>query len=560
VANKFQIIIEANDRATRQLNKVNDQLSRFVRPFKELHRSTQAFAKASGLTSIGNQLERVTRAGGRMVEQLRSAAAPLLAIVGGGTLAGLVAFTNQWGVLGFNVGQTAQNLAVSTSHLQEMRGAAKLAGIETSVLDAGLQSLGDTMEDALYGRNQAALLMLNRLGIGIHKTATGAIDVERGFTDMARALSRAASPEVQRLIARQFGLEGLLPLLRRGPAGLRELTQEARRLGYVMDGNALKAADNFAMKMRELEVAGEGARNALGERLFPILIVGLNELTRWLESGGLDRFINKANQVADAFGGWRRVLVGLGILMGANLLAPVLQLALGFGGLAKSILLASGRLLALLGMAAGAPTALSGLLSSLGVIGAGVGGWMLGTWIYDNWIADRLSFGANGHAPVGIRQNNPLNLRKWGGMPVANGFAQFPSVTAGISAGARQLELYGQSGINTLSGIINKWAPSGDGNNVPAYIADVSQRTGFGANQVLNLEDEGTLTRLVSAMIQHESGQNPYSGAFIGNAVHQALEVHIHGAAPGTRVTARTSDGSRVPVRVNQTLHAVAAP
>jgi hypothetical protein len=275
-----------------------------------------------------------------------------------------------------------------------------------------------------------------------------------------------------------------------------------------------------------------------------------------VESGGLDRLITKIDGVAHSLGGWKNIAIGLGVVMSANLIAPVLQLGLAFGGLAKTLLLSSGRLLSFLGMAAGAPTALAGLMSSLAVLAAGAGGYAAGTWIYDKWIADHLSFGANGRAPVGIRQDNPLNLRSWGGVPTVNGFAQFPTVSAGIGAGATQLQLYGDRGINTLSGILSTWAPASDGNDVPAYIADVAQQTGFRPDEPLNLGDHGTLTRLVSAMIRHESGQNPYSQDFIGSAVHQAIEVHIHGAAPGTKVTARRADGSQVPVRINQSLPA----
>jgi len=154
--------------------------------------------------------------------------------------------------------------------------------------------------------------------------------------------------------------------------------------------------------------------------------------------------------------------------------------------------------------------------------------------------------------PIGIRQRNPGNLRSWGDAAVQNGFAVFKTASEGLSAMAGQLIRYGQSGANTIDSIISKWAPSEDGNNVGAYIADIVEKTGFKAKQMLNMYDPATLHALMNAMIFHEQGQNPYSSDLIDNSIwsrlsmpsfhpsvniNQKTDIHVE-ASPNSRDTA----------------------
>jgi hypothetical protein len=110
--------------------------------------------------------------------------------------------------------------------------------------------------------------------------------------------------------------------------------------------------------------------------------------------------------------------------------------------------------------------------------------------------------------------------------------AEFVNSSAGLSAMARQLKLYGSRGNDTVSGIISRFAPAKDGNNVPAYVRDVMARTGFRAGQHLNLQDPGVLSHLMNAMIWHEQGQNPYASSDVRAAATSAVRLtqtnHFH--------------------------------
>lgn len=115
-------------------------------------------------------------------------------------------------------------------------------------------------------------------------------------------------------------------------------------------------------------------------------------------------------------------------------------------------------------------------------------------------------------APRGIRNNNPLNIedgpftRSQPGYAGSDGrFAKFQTPEHGVSAANALLDSYGQNhGLNTVAGIVGRWAPVSDGNNVSAYAADVAGKLGIDPNTPIPPEMR---PQLVAAMAQHENGR-----------------------------------------------------
>lgn len=116
-------------------------------------------------------------------------------------------------------------------------------------------------------------------------------------------------------------------------------------------------------------------------------------------------------------------------------------------------------------------------------------------------------------APRNMRNNNPGNIedgpfaRSLPGYKGSDGrFAVFDSPEAGRVAQERLLGSYGARGINTVSKVINRWAPPSDNNPTEGYIAFVAQRLGVDPNQPLNLQDQGVARKLASAIEEFEGG------------------------------------------------------
>ncbi len=131
--------------------------------------------------------------------------------------------------------------------------------------------------------------------------------------------------------------------------------------------------------------------------------------------------------------------------------------------------------------------------------------------------------------PRGISHNNPGNIRisltAWHGKITPSkdpDFETFDVPENGIRAIAKILLTYAKEGVNTITAIISKWAPSSE-NDTQSYINDVSKRTGFDANASLDMHNLADVIPLVQAIIFHENGECPYPIDVIMNGCKSAL-------------------------------------
>lgn len=122
------------------------------------------------------------------------------------------------------------------------------------------------------------------------------------------------------------------------------------------------------------------------------------------------------------------------------------------------------------------------------------------------------------HVPRGIRNNNPLNIRKgnnWKGerpVQMDKAFEEFTSMTYGIRAGFIIIRKYmsGYNGLtekfNTIEKIIRRWAPPTE-NATQKYIDQVAKESGISPRLKLSFSDKKSMCAIVSAMIHVECGQ-----------------------------------------------------
>lgn len=158
------------------------------------------------------------------------------------------------------------------------------------------------------------------------------------------------------------------------------------------------------------------------------------------------------------------------------------------------------------------------------------------------------------NTPLGMQQNNPGNMRDWdhGVTPIRRGFAVFNSMEQGLSALAGNILKYQERGWNSMREFFSHYAPPGE-NNTGAYISDVANRLGVDPDQKVNLGDQGTMTRLMAAIVNHEQGYQPFgAGAYSaaaasrGVVVNQETNIHVSGTDASATGRAVASEQGRV--------------
>ena len=136
--------------------------------------------------------------------------------------------------------------------------------------------------------------------------------------------------------------------------------------------------------------------------------------------------------------------------------------------------------------------------------------------------------------PRGLRNNNPGNIR-YGKFAQgqgaigkdSGGFAIFQSAEDGLRALGELLRSYARRGLNTVRGVINRWAPPTE-NDTGAYVGAVAKRLGVGEDQALNMSDPKVIAGLSAEITRHENGRNPFSPeAILGASGGGARQISV---------------------------------
>ena len=113
----------------------------------------------------------------------------------------------------------------------------------------------------------------------------------------------------------------------------------------------------------------------------------------------------------------------------------------------------------------------------------------------------------------GQRNNNLLNIRynkgnNWQGQTGQDdsGYAQFDNRFSGIRAADKVLNNYSKlHNIDTIEGMVNRFAPKGDNNPVNAYIDNIYDKTGIERGSKINLQDPNVRNQLLPVMANFET-------------------------------------------------------
>lgn len=153
------------------------------------------------------------------------------------------------------IGKTADKIGVGVEALQELRFAAKRAGVEQNTLDMALQRFTRRAAEAANGTGEAKKA-LEEMGIQLRDNHGRIRSTNDLLRDVAESFKSVESPaERLRIAFKLFDSEGaaLVNMLSDGAEGLDSVAQEARDLGVIMKESLIRDAEKAADKMGDLQ-------------------------------------------------------------------------------------------------------------------------------------------------------------------------------------------------------------------------------------------------------------------------------------------------------------------
>jgi hypothetical protein len=272
MANNLKVTITATDKATASINKINASMNRMLSPLRGAQNIGNAIAKnpaVHGLRSMGSAVSTVASG-------LSKISGGMVGLTGIGTLAGLAEMTAHWTRMNREIQNTSLSLGMSTKGLVSMRGAARMAGLEAGTMDAGLESIRQTMQDARWGRNQPLLSLMSKLNIGFKLTKDGAIDAQATLKDVADAIAAQKEVGAKHTIAQAFGVDGLLPLLNEGSAAIEKYQKQINSMDGAPSDAQIKRNKEFAQSIELIKSSLDGGARNLTYDLQGLALKGIN--------------------------------------------------------------------------------------------------------------------------------------------------------------------------------------------------------------------------------------------------------------------------------------------
>jgi hypothetical protein len=191
-------------------------------------------------------------------------------VTGFGVAAAAIATSVKLSINAFDeLSKSSQKIGVSVEALSGLKFAADLSGVGFENLQVSLAKLSVNIDKFNTG-TKSAVDTFNRLGIDPSQFAT----TEETLSALADRFAELPDGATKTALAIEvFGKSGrdLIPLLNQGSAGIKSLTDEAAKLGLVIDTNTARAAEKFNDDLKRLTSVATGFRNQVAVELLPVL-------------------------------------------------------------------------------------------------------------------------------------------------------------------------------------------------------------------------------------------------------------------------------------------------
>lgn len=169
--------------------------------------------------------------------------------------------------------ELSSRLGISTEQLSAWGYAAKLSGTDLESLTGSIQKFSKTVASATDANSRQGELFAS-LGINVKDAAGNLRDVEQLLPEVADRFKQLNNDTTEAALAQElFGRSGaeLLEFLNRGSDGLRELGEEARSLGGIIDDDTAAAAAAFNDELDKLRISTNAYFTSIAREVLPAL-------------------------------------------------------------------------------------------------------------------------------------------------------------------------------------------------------------------------------------------------------------------------------------------------
>jgi hypothetical protein len=362
---RLAFTLEAIDRATATVNKINSRIDKLTEPARKVSAAFSGMVKATRLDSIGLAADRVGARFSALTGQVTQLVAGIAGIgaTAGAALFGFKGIADQVDL----ISDTAQMLGISSQDFQRLGFVADQNGSSIQEMGESLKFLSKNMSAAISG-NQDMVSWFNRVGISVGQLSKGmsVIDVYKKIGDTFSHVgdtgkNSAKKIDVMMALLGRSGA-GMRQVLDLGSASINDLMHEADRLGVVLSDDTVAAMGKFNDSWGRVRMTmfGVGA-TALGT-VAPGLERLLTRITEWTAANrgliatkfeawinrisanlpafiegasqvatGIGRIFDAADRVADLLGGWPNLLAAIAGVMSLKLLISIADLVKAVG-------------------------------------------------------------------------------------------------------------------------------------------------------------------------------------------------------------------------------------
>jgi hypothetical protein len=203
-----------------------------------------------------------------------------------GALAGISAMVKGAIDAAASMGDLSQKTGIAVKELTALDYAMRREGVSTEAFAKGIKELSKNLTEAGDATSKAGRIF-KLLGVD---ASAGPREALLKIADAFQSLPDGATKAT--LAAELFGKAGLdlIPALNNGAAGIREIEEEARRLGITFGGETARRAKEFQDNVFALQESSKALGVELAEKLLP----GLTNISRAMKEAAQDGGLLKA--------------------------------------------------------------------------------------------------------------------------------------------------------------------------------------------------------------------------------------------------------------------------